>query len=168
MTYAENREWSDQYLPSVRGLVGPLLLVPAPVERDVNEATDLIVLRARDMTIAVRLRRPGYAGRYPGQFTIRAKLPSGAKTELAKIVEGWGDWLFYGHADGHIGISEWVLIDLHYLRAAFIRKPALLHSPDGTASGKQRNDDGTSFMWFDANLLPPAVVVASSNERVSP
>jgi len=167
MSYAENREWSDQYLPSVRGLVGPLLLVPAPVERDVSEATDLIVLRARDMTIAVRLRRPGYAGRYPGQFTIRAKLPSGTKTELAKIVEGWGDWLFYGHADGHIGISEWVLIDLHHLRAAWIRKPSLLHTPDDAASGKRSNADGTVFMWFNANLLPANVVVASSNQRAA-
>ena len=71
MSYANDRLWSDQYLPAVRALVGPLLLVPAPLERDANEATDLIVMRERDMTIGVRLRRPGYAGRYHGQFTIR-------------------------------------------------------------------------------------------------
>lgn len=162
MSYANDRFWSDQYLPAVRAIVGPLLLIPAPLERDQTEATDLIVMRARDMTIGVRLRRPGYAGRYPGQFTIRSNRGSGTKTELAKIVEGWGDWLFYGHSDGDAGISEWTLVDLHHLRASFIRKPALLHAPDGSASGKKSNSDGTSFIWFDANILPKSVVIAAS------
>lgn len=165
MSYADDREWSDGYMPAVRQLVGPLLLVPAPLERDVKEATDLIVMRARDMTIAVRLRRPGYSNKYPGQFTIRSDRASGVKTELAKIVEGWGDWLFYGHTDGHIGIPEWTVVDLHQLRASFIRLPNLLHAPDGKASGKRSNGDGTSFFWFDANRLPPEVVVAASNRR---
>ncbi len=43
-------------------------------------------------------RRHGYAARYPHQFTIRAKLPTGAETELSKIVNGHGDWMFYGYA----------------------------------------------------------------------
>lgn len=167
MSYANDRLWSDQYLPAVRALVGPLLLVPAPLERDANEATDLIVMRARDMTIGVRLRRPGYAGRYPGQFTIRSHRTSGAKTELAKIIEGWGDWLFYGHANEANGISEWVLIDLHHLRAAFIRKPSLLRHFDGAMCGQKSNSDGTSFVWFDARQLPAEVVVGSSYERAA-
>jgi len=167
MSYANDRLWSDQYLPAIRALVGPLLLGPAPLERDINEATDLIVMRARDMKIAVRLRRPGYAGRYPSQFTIRSHRASGMKTELAKIVEGWGDWLFYGHADGQTGISEWVLIDLHHLRASFIRNPSLLHTPDDVASGKRANGDGTSFVWFDAKFLPSHVVVAGSKFRAA-
>ena len=71
---------------------------------------DLVILKARSMAIGVRVRRPGYAERFPGQFTIRSHRESGAKTELRKIVEGWGDWLFYGHADGSGGISDWLLI----------------------------------------------------------
>ena len=162
MSYANDREWSDQYLPRVREIVGPLLLVPAPLERDLTEATDLIVMRARDMTIGVRLRRPGYAGRYPGQFTIRSHRSTGAKTGLKKIVDGWGDWLFYGHANTGGGVPEWVLVDLHALRATFIRRPTLLHSPDDLASGTRGNGDGTFFMWFQSSLLPKDALVACS------
>jgi len=162
MSYAKDREWSDRYLPRVKQIVGPHLLEPAPFERDVSEATDLIVIRARDMTIGVRLRRPGYAHRFPGEFTIRSNRATGATTELRKIVDGWGDWLFYGHADADDGITEWLLVDLHQLRAAFIRRPGLLHKPDRLASGNQSNGDGTSFMWFRAGRLPAPVVIASS------
>ena len=91
MSYQSDRSWSDQFLPQVRAIVGPHLLVPAPFELDAKEATDLMVLRARDMTIAVRLRRPGYADKYRYQFTIRSKRDSGSKTEMAKLLEGWGD-----------------------------------------------------------------------------
>ena len=160
MGYREDRAWSDGYLPRVREIVGPHLLVPAPLERDQSEATDLIVMRARDMTIGVRLRKPGYAGRFPGEFTIRSSRDSGAKTELAKIVDGWGDWLFYGHTDMSNDIPEWVIVDLHALRAAFIRRPDILHRPDNRTSGKRSNGDGTAFMFFRVSGLPADVLIA--------
>lgn len=163
MSYADDRAWSDAYLPTVRAIVGPHLLVPAPIERDIKEASDLIVLRARDMTIAVRLRRPGYADQYPNQFTIRAHRSSGAKTELAKINEGWGDWFFYGHTSA-TDIVSWLLIDLHWLRAAFIRQASILHFPDNRVSGIKHNGDGTQFFWFDASRLPSNVIIASSGQ----
>jgi hypothetical protein len=159
-SYESDRGWADSYLPAVKHIVGPFLLAPAPFERDANEATDLIVLRARDMSIGVRLRRPGYAGRYPGQFTIRSGRPSRVPTELRKIVDGWGDWLFYGHAGQANSITEWLLVDLHALRAAFIRFPKLLHQPDDRVSGERVNHDGTVFRWFQADNLPCEVVIA--------
>jgi hypothetical protein len=167
MSYATDREWSDRYLPRVRASVGPLLLVPAPLERDREEATDLIVLRARDMTIAVRLRRPGFAGQYPGQFTIRSHRVSGARTELAKIIKGWGDWMFYGHTDGSSDIPEWTLIDLHKLRAAFIVNPSILHAPDRSISGVRHNQDGTSFHWFHAPSIRPRIIIAESASKIA-
>lgn len=158
MSYGKDRPWSDQYLPAVRAIVGPQLLVPAPLERDIEEATDLIVLRARDMTIAVRLRRPGYADKFPGEFTIRSKRATGAKTELRKIVDGWADWLFYGHTNLGGIIASWVLIDLHHLRAAFIRYPRILHDNQDIHNG-----DGTYFRAFTVSDLPTKVVVSCSD-----
>jgi hypothetical protein len=44
--------------------------------------TDLLVLDAWAMRTAARVRRPGYADRYPHQFTIRSRITSGGETEL--------------------------------------------------------------------------------------
>lgn len=159
--YRTDRDWSDLHLEMVKLAIAPYLIVKAPLVRDNTEATDLIVLRARDMTIAVRLRRRmlRYYERFPDQFTIRCQRDNGAKTELTKIVEGWGDWFFYGHAGPGV-LAPWVLVNLHGLRQAFQRNNNLLYHPDGKVSGKQNNWDGTHFAWFNHLLLPDYVTIA--------
>ncbi|WP_425084008.1 hypothetical protein [Ruegeria profundi] len=158
--YSVNRHWSDQFLPEIKSIIGSHILQAAPDPLDHFQATDLLMLDAKDMRIAARVRRHGYAARYPHQFTIRAKLPTGAETELSKIVNGHGDWMFYGHAgpDGQT-ILHWWLIDLKAFRAALIRHRtagAFLHM------GDKRNPDGTCFKWFDIRSFPkePPLVVA--------
>ncbi|WP_171180656.1 hypothetical protein [Ruegeria sp. HKCCD8929] len=158
--YAHNRHWSDQFLPEIKRIIGTHILRAAPDPLDHFQATDLVMLDARDMRIAARVRRYGYAERYPHQFTIRAKVPSGAETELSKIVNGNGDWLFYGHAgpDGQ-SLNSWQLIDLRAFRAALIR-----HGSNGTfiRMGDKQNPDGTCFKWFDTRSFPqcPPLVLA--------
>lgn len=166
MSYESDRAWSDRCLPHVTAIVGQRLLVPAPIERDRNEATDLIVLHGRNVTIAVRLRRAAkYLGKYPGQFTIRSDRESGAKTELAKIIDGWGDWLFYGYGTDAGDIPEWMLVDLTIFRAAVLYQPQLIARPTPPVSGRQSNHDGTHFAWFHAPSLWPRVLIAASDER---
>lgn len=158
MVYEKNRLWSDRFIPQIKTIVGPLLLEPANFIRDATEATDLIVLTARDMRIAARVRRPGYADRYPFEFTIRAKLDSGSETELSKIVNGWGDWLFYGHAcQQEKNIERWMVVNLHALRAGLIR------SRKNIRFGNKDNGDGSHFKWFDVRSFPPEppILVAS-------
>jgi hypothetical protein len=169
VSYAADRKWSDQYLQAIRCIVGPKLLVPAPLAVDMKEAADLIVLRARDMTIACRVRRPGYAARYPWQFTIRAQRDSGARTELAKIIDGWGDWMFYGHASKDPGaIDRWFLVDLHVWRAELARDAwrAANGKPQRHAPSLQLipNGDGTHFAAFDVRRFPSDLLIASSHE----
>src|SRR3990167_1319494 len=160
MAYSENREWSDQFIPIVKQIVGPYLLEPAPFELDVNEATDLLVFRARDMRIAARVRRPEFVDKFPWQFTIRSRVASGAKTEFAKIIEGWGDWFFYGFAyEGDGGIQRWMIVDLHAFRAALIQRKRGCPRHDEVPNG-----DGTCFHWFDVLSFPsqsPILVAAS-------
>ena len=158
--YATNRQWSDQFLPEVKRLVGAHLLEAAPADQDMREATDLMMLDARDRRVAVRVRRPGFAERFPNDFTLRAKIPSGGQTELSKIVNGKGDWMFYAHAANDTGmLSAWYLIDLRAFRAALIRA-----SQHPLRYGEQYNADGSSFVWFDIRSFPnqPPLVVASS------
>lgn len=164
-SYQSDRQWSDQFIPAIRNIVGPHLLVPSPFEVDTKEAADLIVLRARDMTVACRIRRPGYLERFGWQFTIRSQRDSGAKTELAKITEGWGDWLFYGFASSEeVGVlSRWFLVDLHSWRAQMIRISNTREVPK-LRQGHQPNGDGTYFAWFDLRYFSeePPILIASS------
>lgn len=168
MSYSTDRRWSDQYLPVIRGIVGPHLLVPSPLDVDTKEAADLIVLRARDMTVACRVRRAGYESRYPWEFTIRGQRDSGAKTELAKVMEGWGDWMLYAHAGERQGtLSKWFLIDLHVLRAEMARDAwrAASGKPQRHAGSMRLipNGDGTHFAAFDVRRFPQELIVASSH-----
>lgn len=151
--------WAQKYVPLVSALIGPRLLEPATYEQDVGEATDLVVLRARDMRIAMRIRTPGFAERYPFDVTFRSQRDTGTKTELAKIIDGWGDWFFYGHAANDKELSRWWLCDLHVFRAALIRnynnfRQKLQQIPNG---------DGTHFVAVDVRELPKDFVIASSH-----
>ena len=75
--------------------------------------------------------------------------------ELEKIVDGFGDWMFYGHADPDgMNVCRWMVISLPALRAAIIRKQA---NPLN-----QSNGDGTHFVAFDVRSLPDSCVISSS------
>lgn len=121
MSYQDDRPLEDEFHRSGPGDYCPYLLERAVFEYDVERATDLIACRK---SIAVRFRRGSgdYAERYPRQFTIRSRRDSGAKTELSKIIDGWGDLFFYGHVSEGV-VWPWYLIDLHKLRALWLRCP---------------------------------------------
>ncbi len=160
--YANDRSWSDLMSDQIRQIVGPHLLAPTPMEMDRKQAADLFVFTAKNMTIAARVRRPGYAEQYPFEFTIRSARDSGAKTEMAKIIDRWGDWFFYGHEKDNI-IHRWWLIDLDAFRAALIR-----HKRIGgvSLSFKQKsNGDGTHFVAYDLRSFPssPPILIGSSH-----
>lgn len=161
--YQTDREWSDQFLPVIRQIVGPHLLVPSPFEVDAKEAADLIVLRARDMTVAARVRRPGYADRYPYEFTVRSRRDTGAKTEMAKLMEGWADWMLYAHAgQAHGELARWWLIDLHQWRERLLRQG--WRDSWRTLAKEQHNGDGTHFLAFDLRAFKPSILIAGSHE----
>lgn len=159
--YDIDRQWSDKYIQPMKQIIGPLLLEPSPFDVDTKQATDLIVLRARDHMIAARVRRAGYADSYPYDFTIRSARDSGAKTELEKIVNGFADWMFYGHAEKDSnGFSRWMVINLHSFRAALIR-----HQHHPIKYKEKSNGDGTHFIAFDVRSFPahPPILVAESH-----
>lgn len=163
MAYQDDRKWSDQFIPAIREIVGPLLLVPSSFEVDTKQAADLIILKAKDMAIAARVRRHGYADKYPYDFTVRSKRDSGSKTEMAKLLEGWGDWMFYGHSGTDPGtLSRWMVIDLHKWREELLR--------EGYSKGWSRfaelksNKDGTHFVSFDIRKFKPTIIVSSSHD----
>lgn len=157
--WQQDKAWSDKFLPLIRQIVGPLLLVPAPLELDQREAADLMVLRAAGMTIACHVRHSKYYDRYHNEFAVRDKRDSGAETELAKFIKGFGDWLFYGFATTlETDFAVWRVIDLHAWRVHRIV------NADKIRDGIMPNGDGTYLHWYDIRSFPPEpkLVVACS------
>ena len=156
MGYTKERHWSDQYVPAIKAIVGPYLLTTAPFEWDTKQATDLIVIHARDKTIAARMRRAKFAARYPDEFTIRYHRDTGTSTEYEKIVNGWADWMFYGFAaagDADGRIQRWWLLDLDVFRAHLIRRL-------GKVGGVEKpNGDGTSLLAYGVQNFPRTLVI---------
>jgi len=147
--YSRDREWSDRFIPEIKRIVGPFLLEAAPFELDAKEATDLIVFNVKDMRIAARMRKRGFAERYMYDFTIRLERDTGAETELSKIRKGFGDWLFYGHEDAERDwkVGLWWLIDLAAFRATLRYNENL--GGINLAAERKDNHDGTYFMVYD-------------------
>lgn len=160
--FNDDYSWQDRWIPAIKKKIGPLLLDSAPLEQDLKEATDLIILRARDMRIACRVRRVGYLI-YAREITIRSSRDSGAQTELSKLIEGLGDWMFYGHAhpDGEDRFAVWYVIDLDKLRALFIREGV-----DKVLGSEIPNGDGTCFRPLDILQFPSLIIAKQRDESL--
>lgn len=125
--YSYDKRRVDSLELNIRQLIGGYFVAPATRTQDMHEATDLMVfeLRAQHIRVGCRVRRYDYwaaqNGRYQREFTIRSGRPNGIKTEYQKIIDGWGDYLFYGFADpSDQRVYHATLIDLEQFRASVI------------------------------------------------
>ena len=158
--WESDKRWSDRFLPELKRILGEHLIGEPPVQEDMERNTDLIVLRMDAVRIACRVRKYDYLRRYPNEFTIRSGRPSGAKTEMAKIVEGWGDFLIYGFSDSaERDLAAWTLIDLGALRL-WINRHMATHKGNLPCTFKPNVDKSSTFAAFDLRAAPPGLVVA--------
>lgn len=163
MTWEADKRWSDKFLSEIKSILGLHLIGEPPKEEDAEHNTDLIVLTMAPVRIGCRVRKHEYVARYGDEFTIRAGRPSGAKTELAKIVEGWGDYFFYGFADAkEKALCRWLLGDMNVFRGWFARQ---LVENKGRAPGqhKDNHDNSSHFRAFRVADMPVGFVVARSD-----
>lgn len=158
--WENDKKWSDQFLPEIKAILGVHLIGEPPLEEDQERNTDLIVLKMDAVRIGCRIRRSKYLKLYSDEFTIRAGRPSGTKTELTKIIEGWGDYFFYAFAEESTGLAKWLLCDLKVFRLWYNRQ---LFQGDKPGMGKNNNDGSSNFLAFKIKHLPNNFVVASSN-----
>lgn len=162
-SFDKDFDWQRGLIPDIKRVLANYLIAEAPADEDMRHNTDLIVLKLDTIRVACRVRTNGYLQRYPDEFTIRASRPSGAETELSKMLAGWGDYIFYGFAspDG-TQLAAWMLGDLKVFR--------LWHSRElwaGRKPGKpQRNGDGSSsFHAYRISDLPDEFVKARVQMR---
>ena len=165
--WEKNKQWSDAFLPEIKQILGLYLIGEANQEEDCKHNTDLIVLNMAAVRIACRVRRVGFLSRFQDEFTIRSRISYGGKTEITKIIEGWGDYFFYGHDGGNGKLAAWYLCSLHVFRLWFTRE---IVKHNGLVPGKEKtNTDGSSsfraFSFFD---LPENFVVAQMQHIEEP
>jgi hypothetical protein len=153
-SFAKDKSRVDRFEPQIKAILGEHLIATADFERDTKQATDLLVLRLEPVSIACRVRTWGYTANYGEEFTIRASRPSGARTELRKIYEGWCQYGFYGFADpDDREVVWWSLYDLDAFRDQLKAKPD--KGLPFIQAHLQSNDDGSSrfagFPWSEFN-----------------
>jgi len=160
--WQDDKTWSDGLIPEIKGILGLYLIGEANQDEDQERNTDLIVLRMEAVRIACRIRRNQYFQNkeYRCQFTIRSKRPSGQLTELAKILSGWGHYLFYGFADESAGVlAAYTLLDLNPFRLWFHTKTV---QNAGRCPGieKSNEDKSSLFRVFTWSEIPQTAIVA--------
>jgi len=163
--WEKDKRWTDALLPQVKSILGRHLIGDAPLEEDAERNTDLIVLRLDAVRIACRIRTYEYYLRYPDEFTIRAGRPSGIKTELTKIIEGWGNYFFYGFASADKAyLVKWTLGDLNAFRIYFNR---YLYANGGRMPGilKENFDGSSDFRVFKAAAVPDFIFAEDEYEQ---
>lgn len=156
--WKDDKRWSDRFLPEIKRILGEHLIGEPPIEEDQERNTDLIVLKMEAVRIACRIRRNEYLEKYPNEFTIRTKRPTGIKTEIEKIIEGWGDYLFYGFSNKEENkLAGWFIISLNAFRLWFMK---YLRNNNGKPPGHQKiNSDGSSaFAGYNVNDMPDDIV----------
>lgn len=152
--WRDDKKWSDVFLPEIKMFLGLHLIGEPAVEEDELRNTDLIVLKMAAVRIACRVRRYQYFEnrKYVHEFTIRSGRPRGTKTELDKILDGWGDYIFYGFADK----KETSLVAGWLGELDVFRKWYQDCSIGGNLPGVELNnrDCSSDFRAFDRNKMP--------------
>lgn len=116
-------------------------------EQDTKQATDFVV-ETTIGRIAVRVRRYSSTGEKYRDLTIRIRATYGGKTEIDKLRDGWGDLYLYCWQDAAGNLTEYMLVDIHKMRAAGLLGEAYMtHLPEIP------NGDGTWFCPFSFEAL---------------
>lgn len=148
--WQEDKRWSDRFLIQIKRILGELFIGEANEEEDQKHNTDLIVLCIESIRVGCRVRKAYYLDKWPNDFTIRCARPSGTPTELEKMLDGWGDYFFYGFADEQEkNITAWRVITLERLRAYI----AWYLKTNGTMPGlvQENRDSSSSFRSFNSS-----------------
>lgn len=153
-----DKRWSDRFLPEIKAFLGQTFIGEASIEDDQRRNTDLITLTIKPLRFACRVRRYDAFQEYWMEFTLRNSRPFGAKTELEKVLEGWGDYLVYGFANQYENSLQQMFIgDLTIFRQWYTAEIARRRIPGVV---KDNFDGSSSFRVFELRQLPPKFIVA--------
>lgn len=157
--WSSDKKWSDKFIPEIKSILANIFVCAAPEYEDQRNNTDLMVFMMNPARVACRVRRFEYLKRYPNDITIRKSRPSGNESELAKLISGFGDYLFYGFSnDDETGIKAYTVIDLSKFRLWFSR---YLIANNGKMPGREQanGDKSSRFQSFNKNDFPNGLIL---------
>ena len=150
MNYNINRSWSDEFMPSVKSILGQVIIDTSTYKQDTEEAFDLITLPTAKK-IACRVRDYDKYNKFMDEFTIRSRTKYGKKTEIHKIKEGFGDWMFYGFGKNK-RVLKYSIIDLNVFR----------ENVEHISFQNIKNNDGTEFAVFKLGRFPSNIIIKTN------
>lgn len=124
----------------------------ATKEADTRQATDM-VFKITGGDIAVRVRRYKSHRDKFRDLTIRAMTKGGGKTEIQKLLEGFGDWYLYAWANKQDELTEYMLLDIPAIRSSGLLEKKRKKIPNG---------DGTGFIYITLRELHDAKAIVSA------
>lgn len=145
-----------RYHDEIKAVLGLNFFKQASIEEDMKRNTDFTLMETERGRYACRVRSYEYYKRYKNEFTIRARTKFNQKTEIDKILEGWGDYFFYAfESENQNSILAYTVSDLDVFRKTY--KYALA---DGNKIGTYKdNHDGTGFLAFRWSNFPAEFVI---------
>jgi hypothetical protein len=161
----EHYDWQDKLLPQVVEIIGEhyfnlthqqslKTIKKASEHDDMTQNTDLALLTTDEdkIRIAVRLRRPEYKN-YAGDITFRYTTQQGSLGDWDKMIDGYGDIMFFGHVDDKDNVWYWHIIDLKKLRSLMIRNSEIYKNRKII-----RNGDGSSFVVINFKQIAESII----------
>lgn len=154
----EDWNWADEREPlienAVRSVGGKIINIKvAERSKDLEKATDYII-QIKSGEIACRVRRPkdrhgNNIYETYGDVTFRCSRPSGVKTEIQKLIEGFARWYLYAWTkdkENPEQFKKWIFFDLDVLRQRDLLKKWRKEKPR-----KWNKDDSSEFLY---NIMP--------------
>lgn len=150
----------------LKRIIGPLLVIDAPIDEDNLRATDMITLHTQTKRIACRVRRHReWTLQRSMEFTIRSGRSNGTKTEFEKILSGCADWMIYAWSTpDETDISSYAIIDLDIFRKNY-QLVTINHitqwMPIHTNPDIMTTNDGTVFFAYKFSKFPKDMILSS-------
>jgi hypothetical protein len=163
-----DKAWSDRFMHEIKMILGLHLISESPEIEDQKHNTDLMVLRLGGLRVGCRVRAYDMFlnPEYRQQFTIRYSRPSGNKTEYEKIMEGWGDYLFYGFAgQTNKSLILWSLIDLQIFRDA-VHSQMAINGNYLPAKQQFNKDSSSTFLIFNFYTFPQVKIASGDSNWI--
>jgi hypothetical protein len=162
--FNESKNWSDRFNKEIFEILlqnlGKKVIRAASDFQDMEEATDVIFDPIR---VACRVRSYSYKN-YKNDFTIRSERAK-QKTEFKKIIEGYGDYIFYAISnENEDSFYHWFIGDLKVFRTWNLKY--ILKHKEMPGSEKSNKDGSSKFFVFNLEELPPDFVVAKKAEAI--
>lgn len=158
--WEKDKQWSDKFILEIKRILGETFFALPSLSDDQMKNTDLICMDMTGKRIGCRVRKKQYLSKYPFQFTIRYSRPMGTKTEYQKILDGWGDYFFYGFSNTlETSFLLWMIGDLKIFRQTII-------NDNRTGQTKQNTDNSSNFKVFEWQEMPSDFFVKISDPNL--